>query len=80
MVQELVEVVVNVSWPKAVYTVPYVDDGNCDSLEIHHVKFSGRVLRTNLDKVGRVSPYIATCSTELEEVPLPSEDLLRAFS
>jgi hypothetical protein len=37
-----------------------------DTVEIDGVRFQSRVLRVNIDKVGVVFPYIATCGTELE--------------
>lgn len=79
MVQELTDVVVSTARPKAVYKVSYVDNRNGDSLDIDGITFSSRVLCANLNKVERVFPYIATCGTELDGVPLPSEDVLRAF-
>jgi len=79
MLQELVEVVISVARPKALYTVSYVANKNGDSLEIDGIKFTSRVLRANLDKVERVFPYIATCGTEPDAVSLPPGDLLRAF-
>jgi len=79
MVQELVEVVRPIARPRAVYKVAYIDDKDGDSVSIDGVKFTSRVLRKNLDKVGRVFPYIATCGTELEEIDIPSEDLMKFF-
>jgi len=79
MVQELIDVVVSTARPKAVYKVSYVDNNNGNSVDIDGIKFSSRVLCANLNKVERVFPYIATCGTELDRVPLPSEDVLRAF-
>lgn len=79
MVHELVETAVSIARPKAVYTVSYIDNKNGDSLEIDGIKFTSRVLRANLDKVERVFPYIATCGRELDEVTVPSGDMLEAF-
>ena len=79
MVQELVEVVRPIARPRAVYKVSYIDDKDGDSVSIDGVKFTSRVLRKNLDKVGRVFPYIATCGTELEEIAVPSDDLMKSF-
>jgi len=79
MVQELIDVVVSIARPKAVYKVSYVDNNNGDSLDIDGIQFSSRVLCANLNNVQRVFPYIATCGTELYGVPTPSEDVLRAF-
>jgi len=65
--------------PKAVYDVAYVDNKNGDSLEIGGVKFSGRVLRVNLDKVERVFPYVVTCGRELDEIEIPSTDFIKGY-
>ena len=79
MVQELVEVTRSIAKPKVVYKVSYVDDKDGDTVTIDGVKFTSRVLRINLDQVERVFPYIATCGTELEEVAIPSRDLMKSF-
>lgn len=65
--------------PKAVYDVAYVDNKNGDSLEIGGVKFSGRVLRVNLDKVERVFPYVVTCGRELDGIDIPSTDFIKGY-
>lgn len=79
MVQELIYDALNTARPKAIYTVSYVNNKNGDSLEIDGIKFTSRVLRANLDQVERVFPYIATCGQELDEVTVPSGDMLRAL-
>ncbi len=79
MVQELVEVARSVAKPKAVYKVSYIDDKDGDTVTIDGVRFTSRVLRINLDQVERVFPYIATCGTELEEIAVPSSDVMKSF-
>ena len=79
MVQELVEVARSIAKPKAVYKVSYVDDKDGDTVTIDGVRFTSRVLRINLDKVERVFPYIATCGMELEEIAVPSSDVMKSF-
>ena len=78
-VQELVEVARSVARPKAVYKVAYIDDKDDDTVTIDGVRFTGRVLRINLDQVERVFPHIATCGTELEEIAVPSDDVMKSF-
>ena len=78
-VRELVEEARTVARPKAVYRISYVEDKNRDSLTIDGTRFTSRVLRINLDSVWRVFPYIATCGRELDELPIPSDDLVRAY-
>ena len=79
MVQELVEVARSIAKPKVVYKVSYVDDRDGDTVTIDGVKFTSRVLRINLDQVERVFPYIATCGTELGEIAVPSNDVMKSF-
>lgn len=79
MVQELLDIVRPIAKPKAVYRVSYVDNKNGDSLYIDGVKFTSRVLRVNLDKVGRVFPYVATCGRELDEIAVPADDYMKYY-
>ena len=79
MVQELLDIVNPIAKPKAVYKVSYVDNKNGDSLYIDGVKFTSRVLRVNLDKVGRVFPYVATCGRELDEIAVPADDYMKYY-
>ena len=78
-VDELIETVRPVARPKAVYKVSYVDDKGEDSVSIDGVTFTSRVLRINLDPVGRVFPYVATCGRELDQIALPPDDLMSSF-
>jgi len=79
MVQELVEIAHSIAKPKAVYKVCYVDDKDGDTVTIDGVRFASRLLRINLGQVERVFPYVATCGTELEEVAIPSRDVMKSF-
>jgi hypothetical protein len=79
MVRELIETSRAVARPKAVYAVAGVDNLGQDSLDIDGIRFTSRILRINLDKANRVFPYVATCGQEMEEIPLPDDDLLRAY-
>jgi len=79
IVQELLDIVHPIAKPKAVYKVSYVDNKNGDSLYIDGVKFTSRVLRVNLDKVGRVFPYVATCGQELDEIAVSPNDYMKYY-
>ena len=79
MVKTLVDTVLQIARPKAVYRVAYVENKNGDSVEIDGVKFTSHVLRFNLDKLGRVFPYVATCGRELEEFSPADADILESF-
>lgn len=67
------------SRPKALYRAAYVQSRNGDSVVIDGVIFTSRTLCKNLDGVGRVFPYIATCGTELEELVNACHDLLYKY-
>jgi len=79
IVQELLDIVHPIAKPKAIYKVSYVDNKNGDSLYIDGVRFTSRVLRVNLDKVGRVFPYVATCGQELDEIAVPANDYMKYY-
>lgn len=78
-IQGLIKTVAPAIKPKALYEVSYIQHKNYDTVDIGGVIFKSRVLRVNLDKVERVFPYIATCGRELDEIGVPSDDLLRQF-
>ena len=79
IIQELIDIVHPIAKPKAIYKVSYVDNKNGDSLYINGVRFTSRVLRVNLDKVGRVFPYVATCGGELDEIAVPPDDYMKYY-
>ena len=79
IVQELIEIVRPVAKPKAVYKVSYVDNKNENSLYIDGVRFTSHILRVNLDKVGRVFPYVATCGRELDEIAVSPDDFMKQY-
>ena len=65
--------------PKALYRAAYIESRDGDSVVIDGVTFTSRTLCNNLDGVGRVFPYIATCGTELEELENACHDLLHTY-
>ena len=79
MTKTLVDTVLQIARPRAVYRVAYIENNNGDSVEIDGVKFTSHVLRLNLGNLGRVFPYIATCGRELEEFTLADADILESF-
>ena len=78
-VQEMLEVARPIAKPKAIYEISYVDNKNGDSLEIGDVRFTSRVLRVNLDEVGRVFPYVVTCGRELDEIDFPPHEFIKHY-
>jgi hypothetical protein len=79
MVAALVDSVNRIARPRAVYRVAYIDAKNDDSVVIEGVTFTSRLLRHNLEKPGRVFPYIATCGRELDEMASPGADIVESF-
>ena len=77
--QELVELASSVIHPKAIYEVSYVGDKNEDTVDIGSVKFTSHVLRVNLDKIGRVFPYVVTIGKELEDSASSFDNLLKTY-
>ena len=75
----LLDRVVEVGRPKAVYRVSYVDDRTADSVSLDGVRLTSRALRKNLDSVERVFPYVATCGTEADEIKPTRQDTLQDF-
>jgi len=78
-IRELIERVRPIARPKAVYEVSYIEDKREDSIDIGGIKFTSRVLRVNLDKVGRVFPHVVTCGRELYDIDIPSDELLKGY-
>lgn len=68
-----------VAAPKALYADVFVGSRGNDTVEIEGITFRSRLLRQRLDGVARVFPFVATCGHELDEVPLPADDLLAQF-
>lgn len=77
--QELMNSVSPMVKPKAIYKVCYIESRNGDIVNIDGVEFTSRVLKTNLEKVERVFPFIATCGDELENLDIPQDDFLQRY-
>jgi len=65
--------------PKAIYDIHYVGERTADTVSVGDVVFTSRVLRVNLDTAHRVFPYIATCGTELDDVPGVDGDPMQEY-
>jgi len=76
---ELLERLLEVARPKAIYEVSYVEEKADDSVVLNGVRLTSRALRRNLDPVERVFPYLATCGTEADAVTVPDGDTVQAF-
>jgi hypothetical protein len=60
----------------AVYRISYVEEKTENGVLVDGVKLTSRVLRKNLDDVGRVFPHVVTIGPGLDEAIAASEDLL----
>jgi hypothetical protein len=75
----LLDRVVEVGRPKALYEVSSIDDRADDSVVLDGVKLTSRALRRNLDQVERVFPYVVTCGTEADAVAAPDGDMVQSL-
>jgi hypothetical protein len=66
----LIETIVPMMNPKALYSVSFVDKIEGDRVTIGNTVFTSKVVRMNLEPVGRVFPYIVTAGSELDAVEL----------
>ena len=64
---------------RAVYAIRYVEARSDDGVVIDGVYFKSRVLRKNLEHVGRVFPYVVTIGPALEERAQDVMDLLEKY-
>ena len=78
-VKRLVEVAQPLIKGRVFYRVCYIDEKREDAVTIDGVRFTSRVLRKNLDNVGRVFPYVVTIGDKLEEKISECEDLLQKY-
>jgi hypothetical protein len=76
---ELIRKARAVGKPKAVYKECYIAARGADTVTLEGIMFTSRILRKNLDTVGRVFPFIATCGRELDEAAPPKGDLLLEY-
>ena len=77
--QALFEAAKTLITPKAGYGVRYIGEKLEDAVVIDGICLKSRVLRKNLEKVGRVFPYVVTIGPGLEEKADASQDLLEKY-
>jgi hypothetical protein len=78
-IQTLLEIAEPLISAKAVYKVCYIEEKLANTVMIDGVRFSSRVLRKNLEKVGRVFPYVVTIGARLEQKADAYTDLLEKY-
>ena len=78
-IQTLLEVAKPLISAKAVYEVCYIGEKLEDTVIIDGIRLRSRILRKNLEKVGRVFPYVITIGPRLEQKADASTDLLEKY-
>ena len=78
-IQTLLEVAKPLISARAVYKVCYIEEKLEDTVIIDGIRLRSRILRKNLEKVGRVFPYVITIGTSLEQRADASTDLLEKY-
>ena len=78
-IKRLVEIAQPLITGRAVYRVCYIDEKLEDAVTINGVRLTSRVLRKNLDNVGRVFPYAVTIGNQLEGKISECKDLLEKY-
>jgi hypothetical protein len=78
-IQTLLEVAKPLISAKAVYKVCYIEEKLEHTVIIDKIRLSSRILRKNLEKVGRLFPYVITIGTRLEQKADASTDLLEKY-
>jgi hypothetical protein len=64
---------------KAVYQAAYVEEKDESAVVVAGVRFHSRVLRRNLEGIGRVFPFVLTAGPALEALIDRAEDLLEKY-
>jgi hypothetical protein len=78
-IQSLLMIAIPLVAPKAVYKISYIEEKIEDGVTIDGVRFRSQVLRKNMEKVGRVFPYVVTIGTRLEQEADTRSDLLEKY-
>jgi hypothetical protein len=66
-----------VAIPKAAYRECFVQSRGPDSVTIEGITFTSRLLRSHLDKVDRVFPFVCTCGREMDVADSPTGDFMK---
>ena len=78
-IQALIDVAVPLISARAMYKVAYIDKKGDDNVTIEGIRLKSRVLRKNLEEVGRVFPYVVTLGDELEAKVADYPDMLEKY-
>jgi hypothetical protein len=78
-VQRLVGLAAGALRPQAAYRACFVEEKAEDAVTIESVRFRSRVLRANLQAVGRVFPFVLTVGAAVDALVEKSADLLEKY-
>ena len=78
-VNKLMELAQRVIEPKVAFQTCYVNNKSAESVSIDGVRFKSRVLRGNLDKVGRVFPFVLTIGAALDALIAKTGDVIEKY-
>jgi hypothetical protein len=79
IVQRLIDSAEAVIAPAAAFQVGYVDEKRDAGVMVDGVAFTSRVLRRNLDGVGRVFPFVVTVGQAFDEAIDSTADMLEKY-
>lgn len=79
LLRRLIEKAQSAVSPRAVYRAGFIDEKREDRVIIEGVLFISRVLRRNLDPVGRVFPFVLTLGKAADDLIDESGDLLEKY-
>lgn len=68
-----------VARPKAAYRECFIQSRGDDSVTIEGITFTSKMLRSQLDRVDRVFPFVCTCGRELDEAYPPTGDFMKDY-
>ncbi|MGD9302481.1 MAG: vitamin B12 dependent-methionine synthase activation domain-containing protein [Desulfobacterales bacterium] len=78
-IQPLIDVVMTLIAPRALYDVRYIEEKSEDAVIVGGMRFKSRVLRKNLDQVERIFPFVITLGPKLGEKQAAGNDLLENY-
>lgn len=78
-IETLLSEALSLAEAKAAFAVAYIDEKGADEVVIEGRRFRSRVLRKNLETVGRVFPAVVTIGSRLELKADQSGDLLEKY-
>jgi hypothetical protein len=78
--RELAEKAKKIAQPRAIYQISHARVIDNATVDIDGVVFTSKVLSKLLCHQDKVIPFIATIGKELDELPVPSRDMLRQFA